>query len=145
MKALTTLGRAFPAGLGAKCAVPDRLVICFTGDGGFWYYLSELETARRHYLNTVTINNSNGGLGQGIKDGQTVYGDRPGNPAELYRFESVNFARLAQEKGCNGLRVEQPEQIGEAIQQALTADMPTVIEVLTGLHHRPSAPWSPHR
>jgi acetolactate synthase-1/2/3 large subunit len=42
-----TLGWGFPASLGAKCAAPDRPVVCFTGDGGFWYHLSELETARR--------------------------------------------------------------------------------------------------
>lgn len=36
-----SLGWAFPAALGVKCALPERPVVCFTGDGGFWYHLSE--------------------------------------------------------------------------------------------------------
>jgi acetolactate synthase-1/2/3 large subunit len=118
-------------------------VICFTGDGGFWYHLSELETARRFNINTVTIINNNGGLAQGIKDVHAVYGDRPGKPEELYRFEPVSFARIAQEMGCAGIRVEQPNEIRGAIRQALAAEMPTVIEVMTGLEYRAPDPWAP--
>jgi acetolactate synthase-1/2/3 large subunit len=143
LRAAGSLGWAFPAALGAKCAAPERPVICFTGDGGFWYHLSELETARRYGINTVTIINNNGGLGQGIKDIHAVYGDRPGNPAELYRFEPVNFARIAEEMGCLGLRVEDPGKIQSAIQQALTADRPAVVEVITGLYYQAPEPWSP--
>ena len=48
------LGWAFPAGLGAKCAAPERPVFVFTGDAGFWYHLGEIETAVRCGINTVT-------------------------------------------------------------------------------------------
>jgi acetolactate synthase-1/2/3 large subunit len=143
LRAAGSLGWAFPAALGAKCAVPERPVICFTGDGGFWYHLSELETARRFNINTVTIINNNGGLAQGIKDVHAVYGDRPGKPEELYRFEPVSFARIAQEMGCAGIRVEQPNEIRGAIRQALAAETPTVIEVMTGLEYRAPDPWAP--
>jgi acetolactate synthase-1/2/3 large subunit len=143
VRAAGSLGWAFPAALGAKCAAPDRPVICFTGDGGFWYHLSELETARRHNINTVTIINNNGGLAQGIPDIRNVYGDRRGKPEELYRFESVSFARIAQEMGCLGLRVERPDEIGEAIRQALAAETPAVVEVMTGLEYRAPNPWAP--
>lgn len=143
LRAAGSLGWAFPAALGVKCAVPDRPVICFTGDGGFWYHLSELETARRHHINTVTIINNNNALAQGMDDIHAVYGDRPGHPEELYRFEPVNFARIAQEMGCSGIRVEHPDEIGGAIRQALTAETPTVVEVMTGLQYRAPEPWSP--
>jgi acetolactate synthase I/II/III large subunit len=143
LRAAGSLGWGFPAALGAKCAAPDRPVICFTGDGGFWYHLSELETARRHNINTVTIINNNDGFAQGIDDVHAMYGDRPGNPEELYRFESVNFARIAQEMGCLGIRVEHPDEIGPALQEALAAERPIVIEVLTGLRYRAPEPWSP--
>jgi acetolactate synthase-1/2/3 large subunit len=143
LRAAGSLGWAFPAALGAKCAVPDRPVICFTGDGGFWYHLSELETARRHHINTVTIINNNGGLAQGIPDVHNVYGDRPGHPEDLYRFEPVNFARVAQEIGCVGLRVEHPAELGPALRQALAADRPTIVEVMTGLQYRAPDPWKP--
>ena len=143
LRAAGSLGWAFPAALGAKCAALERPVICFTGDGGFWYHLSELETARRHNINTVTIINNNGGFAQGIPDVHAMYGDRPGNPAELYAFEPVNFARIAQEMGCSGIRVEQPDEIAGAIRQALAADTPTVVEVMTGLDYRAPSPWAP--
>jgi len=143
LRAAGSLGWAFPAALGAKCAAPDRPVICFTGDGGFWYHLSELETAHRHNINTVTIINNNNGFAQGIPDVHAMYGDRPGNPEELYRFEPVSFAQIAQDMGCLGLRVEHPAEISGAIRQALAAERPTVVEVMSGLHYRAPEPWAP--
>lgn len=143
LRAAGSLGWGFPAALGAKCAAPDRPVICFTGDGGFWYHLSELETARRHNINTVTIINNNSGLAQGIDDIHAVYGSRTGKPEELYRFEPVSFARIAQDMGCSGIRVEHPGEIGGAIKQALAAGSPTVVEVMTGLDYRAPEPWAP--
>lgn len=143
LRAAGSLGWAFPAALGVKCAAPDRPVICFSGDGGFWYHLSELETARRYNINTVTIINNNNGLAQGIDDIHAVYGDRPGNPEELYRFEPVSFARIAEDMGCSGIRVEHPDEIRGAIRQALAAERPTVVEVMTGLQYRAPEPWAP--
>jgi acetolactate synthase I/II/III large subunit len=143
LRAAGSLGWAFPASLGVKCAAPQRPVVCFTGDGGFWYHLSELETARRFNINSVTIVNNNSGLAQGIKDVHAVYGDLPGTPEELYRFEPVSFARLAKEMGCLGLRVEQPGEIRPAIEQALAANRPAVVEVITGLNYQAIPAWLP--
>lgn len=143
IRAAGSLGWAFPASLGAKCAAPDRPVLCFCGDGGFWYHLSELETARRYGINTVTIINNNGGLAQGIEDVHGVYGDRAGNPEELYRFEPVSFANVAREIGCHGVRVEHPDEIAGAIEDALDAGKPTVVEVMTDLGCRGPKPWAP--
>ncbi|MBI4273441.1 MAG: thiamine pyrophosphate-binding protein, partial [Rhizobiales bacterium] len=53
-RAAGSLGWAFPAALGVKCACPDRPVICFTGDGGMMYHLTELETALRWNIRTIT-------------------------------------------------------------------------------------------
>src|SRR5277367_386973 len=52
LRAAGSLGWAFPASLGAKCAAGDRKVVCFTGDGGFYYHLAELESARRYNIAT---------------------------------------------------------------------------------------------
>jgi acetolactate synthase-1/2/3 large subunit len=138
------LGWGFPASLGAKCAAPDRPVICFTGDGGFWYHFAELETARRHNINTVTVVNNNNGLSQGIEDVHNMYGSRPGNPSELYRFENVSFAKIALDIGCVGIRVEKPEEISPALQQALQATRPVVVEVMTDFSARVPNPWTPN-
>jgi len=143
LRAAGSLGWAFPAALGAKCAAPGRPVLCFTGDGGFWYHISELETARRCGIHTLTIVNNNGGFGQGIEEIQRIYGDRPGDPEELYRFGDVSLARIAQEMGCLGLRVTQPHEIAGAIQEGLAADRPAVVEVITDLDARAPAPWTP--
>jgi acetolactate synthase-1/2/3 large subunit len=143
VRAAGSLGWAFPASLGAKCAVPDRPVVCFTGDGGFWYHLSELETARRHGIKTVTIVNNNSGFAQGVDGIERIYGDRPGNREELYRFRQVNFARVAQEMGCLGIRVEHPQDIAGAIHKALEADGLTVVDVVTDINCRAPAPWTP--
>jgi acetolactate synthase-1/2/3 large subunit len=144
IRAAGSLGWGFPAALGAKCAVPDRPVVCFTGDGGFWYPLHELETARRHGINTVTVVNNNNGFSQGIPDVLKQYGGRPGNPAELYAFgEQVSFAQLARDLGCVGIRVEAPAEIAPAIREALAANAPAVVEVMTHFSARAPNPWTP--
>jgi len=143
IRAAGSLGWGFPAGLGAKCAAPGRPVICFTGDGGFWYHFAELETARRHGINTVTVVNNNNGFSQGIPDVQRQYAGRSGNPEELYRFNAVSFARIAEDLGCFGVRVEDPAQIGPAIERALQSGLPAVVEVMTDFSARAPNPWAP--
>jgi acetolactate synthase-1/2/3 large subunit len=143
LRAAGSLGWAFPAALGVKCAAPERPVVCFSGDGGFWYHLAELETARRHGIATVTVVYNNGGYAQGIEDIHAQYGDRPGHPEELYRFAPVDFARLATDIGCLGLRVEDPADLAPALRQALAAGQPVVIDVVTDLTYRAPVPWAP--
>lgn len=144
IRAAGSLGWAFPASLGAKCAAPDRPVITFTGDGGFWYHFGELETARRYGIHTVTVVNNNGGFSQGITDIQRQYANRSGNPEELYRFEKdISFAEIAQTMGCFGRRVEQAADIVPAIREALQANAPAVVEVMTDFSARAPEPWTP--
>jgi acetolactate synthase-1/2/3 large subunit len=143
LRAAGSLGWAFPASLGAKCGAPDRPVVCFTGDGGFWYHLSELETAVRCRIPTVTVINNNFSLSQDERGVNLAYGDRPGKKEELFKFREVNFARVAREMGCLGIRVEGPEEISGAIKKALTADTPAVIEVITDPTCKAADPWKP--
>ncbi len=143
IRAAGSLGWGFPAALGARCAAPERPVICFTGDGGFWYHFAELETARRHGINTVTVVNNNNGFSQGIPDVQRQYAGRPGNPEELYRFNEVSFAQIARDLGCFGIRVETPDGIAPAIREALGCGLPAVVEVMTDFSARAPNPWAP--
>ena len=138
-----SLGWGFPASLGAKCAAPDRPVICFTGDGGFWYHLSELETARRCGIHTVTIVNNNAALGQCLVSIEKLYRGRAGNPDPMFRFSSVNFARIAEDLGCLGIRVERPQEIRPALEKALAADRPALVDVVTDMRCFAADPWSP--
>jgi acetolactate synthase-1/2/3 large subunit len=124
LRASGSLGWAFPASLGAKCALPERPVVCFSGDGAFWYHFAELETAVRWDIPTVTVINNNSVLGQSQLGIRRAY-------RQQYRFRDTNFARLAEDLGAVGLRVERPDQIRPALQQALASKRPAVVDVVT--------------
>jgi acetolactate synthase-1/2/3 large subunit len=143
IRAAGSLGWSFPASLGAKCGAPERPVICFIGDGGFWYHLSEMETAVRCGIPTVTVVNNNFRLSQDELGVHRAYGTRTGKKEELFRFREVNFARLAEEIGCLGIRVEKPEHIAKAILKALEANRPAVVEVITDPACKAPDPWKP--
>jgi acetolactate synthase-1/2/3 large subunit len=128
------LGWAFPAGLGAKCAVPDRPVVTFTGDAGFWYHIAEVETAVRWKINAVTVVNNNGSGNQSKRGFDRVYGgEQTEGGRSLWTFSKMNFARLAEDMGALGIRVEKPSEIAGAIAQALKADRPVVVDVVTDI------------
>jgi acetolactate synthase-1/2/3 large subunit len=132
MRSAGHLGWAFPAGLGAKCACPDRPVITFTGDAGFWYHIAEVETAARWGINAIMLVNNNSSGNQSKRGFDRVYGGTQTEQArELWTFSKVNFARLAEDMGAVGIRVEKPGEIGAAIDTALKADRPVVIDVVT--------------
>ena len=143
LRSAGSLGWGFPASLGAKCAVPDRPVIGFVGDGAFYYHLSELETAARWGINTVTVVNNNSALGQCLPLVEQAYGDRSGKPSDLMRFRNVDFTSIAKAMGCQGIRVERPEEIGPALDNALAADAPVVIDVVTDPRVQAPSPWLP--
>jgi acetolactate synthase-1/2/3 large subunit len=128
------LGWAFPAGLGAKCAVPERPVVTFTGDAGFWYHIAEVETAVRWKINAVTVVNNNGGGNQSKRGFDRVYGgEQTEGGRSLWTFNKMNFAQLAEDMGAVGIRVEKPSEIAGALAQALKADRPVVIDVVTDI------------
>jgi acetolactate synthase-1/2/3 large subunit len=115
-----SLGWGFPGSLGVKCALPDKPVLCFTGDGGFYYHIAELETARRHNINVVVIVNNNSGLNQEITLNRVAYNNEPrGGWKEMWTFTDNNFAKIAEAFGCVGIRVEKPGEIGDAIKRAI--------------------------
>ncbi|HKW36535.1 MAG TPA: thiamine pyrophosphate-binding protein [Burkholderiales bacterium] len=128
------LGWAFPAGLGAKCASPGRPVVVFTGDAGFWYHLAEIETAVRWGINSVTVVNNNASGNQSKRGFDRVYGGEQTQQArELWTYRMVNFARIAEDIGALGIRVEKPAELGPAIQRALKADRPAIVDVVTDI------------
>jgi len=131
LRASGSLGWAFPAGIGAKCALPDRPVVTFSGDGAFWYHLQELETAVRRRIPTVTVINNNSVLGQSQLGIRRAYGDDRGRETDQYRFMDTDFARIAESMGALGIRVERPEKIRDAIETAIASHRPAVIDVAT--------------
>ncbi len=108
LRAAGSLGWAFPASLGAQCAAGPRKVVCFTGDGGFYYHLAELETARRCRIPATIVINNNSGFGQNLTGVRRISGNRPGRGEELIRFGPTDFTEVAKSFGVRGIRVEQP-------------------------------------
>ncbi len=145
LRAAGSLGWAFPASLGAKCAAGDRTVICFTGDGGFYYNLAELETARRCHIPVVIIVNNNSGFGQNLTGVHRIAGDRGDRGEALIRFGPTDFTEVARSFGVRGIRVERPGEIGPALQEAINANRPVVVDVVTALEPRAPEPWVPPR
>ena len=128
-----SLGWAFPAAMGARCAAPERPVICFTGDGGFWYHLGELETAVRFGIHTVTVINNNRSFNQCRDAFEGASGGRDQGSDDLWVFEDVNFAEVAKSMGGKGIRVEDPARIRSALEEAVAADGPVVVDVATDI------------
>jgi acetolactate synthase-1/2/3 large subunit len=134
MRSAGHLGWAFPAGLGAKCACPERPVVTFTGDAGFWYHIGEIETAVRWRINAVTVVNNNGSGNQSKRGFDRVYGGTQTEGGRtLWTFNKMNFARLAEDMGALGIRVENTAAFPAALAQALAANRPAVIDVVTDI------------
>ena len=145
LRAAGSLGWSFPASLGAKCAAGSRSVLCFTGDGGFYYHLAELETARRCGIAATIVVNNNSGFGQNLTGVRRIAGNRPSRGEELVRFGPTDFTAVARSFGVRGIRVERPGEIAPALTEALTAAEPVVVDVVTDLEPRAPEPWAPGR
>ncbi len=134
LRAAGHLGWAFPAGIGAKAAAGDRPVVVFTGDSGLYYHLGEIETAVRWNLASITVVNNNSGGNQSKRGFDRAYeGAATERSREMWTFRPVDFARIAEEMGALGIRVDQPADLAPALQQALEADRPVVIDVHTDI------------
>ena len=109
----------------------------FTGDGGIWYHLAELETALRCGINTVTVVNNNHSLNQEQAGVEAIYGARTAGSDELWHFEDTDFASIAESMGCLGITVREAGEIPAALERAFAADKPVVIDVKTDVaRHR---------
>jgi acetolactate synthase-1/2/3 large subunit len=144
-RAAGSLGWSFPASLGGKCGAPGKPVVCFTGDGGFYYHLPELETARRRGIKTVTIVNNNRCLAQGVKNLGIAYSNtpEPNRRDECYEFLETDFAQIARAFGCFGVTVDKPQDFKKAFEQAMASELPAVIDCRTEFASQAPMPWVP--
>ncbi|HZS02647.1 MAG TPA: thiamine pyrophosphate-binding protein [Chloroflexota bacterium] len=137
-----SLGWAFPASLGVKCALPDQPVVCFCGDGGFYYHLAELETAARYGINAIIVVNNNHALNQEQRLFNAAYGGQMrGRADEMWVFRETNFAQVAEAMGCLGIRVERPGDLRGALERAAAANRPAVIDVASDITAMAARPW----
>jgi len=123
-----SLGWGLPGALGTKAALPNKPVIGFVGDAGFYYHIGELETAARYKLNAVIVVNTN--YSGGVME-KVAY-DR-----------GVNFSKVAESLGCFGIRVEKPGDIRGALEKALASGRPAVVDVVTDSAIQAKRGWVP--
>lgn len=121
------MGYGLPAAIGVQVAFPGRRVLAMAGDGCFLMHGEELATAVLYRLpvTVIVINNSRYGAiaaSQVRQFGRTVGTD----------LATVDFSAYARALGAMGLRVEQTEEFGKALEQALAHDGPVLIELITG-------------
>jgi acetolactate synthase-1/2/3 large subunit len=138
-----SLGWGLPAALGAKCAAPDRPVICFTGDGGIWYHMTELDTARKSGIKTVTVVNNNHSLNQEQGGVERTYGGRTAGSDELWLFPDADFAKIAESMDCFGITVNKISELQSALDQAFESDKPAIVDVKTHLEGIAAKAWMP--
>ena len=124
---------AFIAGLGAKLARPDRKVVVNIGDGDFGMMTQEIETSVRENIPVVVLVYNDAGYGalrlfqKSQHQGRYLGSD----------FGQTDFAKLAEAYGARGERIEEPGDLGPALERALAADVTTVLDVRTD-------PWQVH-
>lgn len=132
---LATMGPGVPYAIGAKFAHPDRPVIAFSGDGAMQMNgMAELITAKRYWhewddprLIVAVLHNND--LNQVTWEMRAMAGAP--KFVESQALPDVDFAAFAASLGLNALSVKDPEELGDAWRDALSADRPTVLDVFT--------------
>jgi len=117
------MGFGIPAALGAKLVHPDRPVVAVVGDGGFAMTMNGLMTAVEQDIPIITVVFNNNALGW------VLHGSGP----FAAEFNDWDHAAIARALGCRGVRVEEPAGLKPALQEALAARQPSVIDVRTSL------------
>jgi acetolactate synthase-1/2/3 large subunit len=119
------IGWGFAAALGAKIGAPDKTVICINGDGGFQYLVGELETAARYNIKVVVVVLNNATLGF-----QRHWEEKALGSYRECDFLDIDFAAVARAMRCGGERVTQPEDLSAALERALAAPGPYLIDAV---------------
>src|SRR6185436_17529598 len=140
-----SLGWGLPGAMGVKCALPDKPVVLFTGDGGLYYHMTELETAARHNINLVVVINNNSSLNQEIPLVNAAYKEkRDTKSGEMWRFsKNADLARVAQAFGCEAFRVEKPAQLRELLPKAFAMGKPVVLDCISEEQALAPTAWQP--
>jgi acetolactate synthase-1/2/3 large subunit len=119
------MGYGLPAAIAAKLVAPERPVICFSGDGDFLMLGQELATAAQYNLPIVVLIVDNGMYGTIRMHQERRF------PARVFATDLVNpdFAAYARAFGAHGAVVERDEEFGPALEEALAAGRPAVVEL----------------
>lgn len=132
------LGYALPGVCGAYFARPDASrVLGFMGDGSFGISCGELETLVRLSLPVTLVVFNNAGYGW-IKAGQKMRGEK----YYSVDFSDSNHAAIARAFGLESRRVEDPKELGAAVDESLSSPGPFLLDIVTQPLHEAKAPVS---
>ncbi len=123
---LATMANGLPYTIAAQVAYPERQCIGFVGDGGFTMLMGEFATAVKYKLPIKIVVVKNNTLGQ-IKWEQMVF---LGNPEYGCDLNPIDFAGFARACGGAGFAIEDPEDCGTILDQALATPGPALIEAV---------------
>ena len=122
---LGTMGYGLGAAIGAKVARPDKVVVNVAGDGCFRMNMNEIATAVRSNVPVVQLVLNNHVLGM-VRQWQTLFYDHRYSNTIL--DDPVDFVKLAEAMGAVGIRVTKREEIGPALEKAISLNKPVVID-----------------
>ena len=131
------LGYSLPASVGAHFARPNNKVVAIMGDGSFGFTSGELETIYRLQAPVVLIVMANSIYGW-IKAGQKVMGGKYFS----VDFSTTDHRKIAQAYNIDAQRVEHPNDLKKALEWALSAKGPVLLDVVVQPLHETKAPVS---
>lgn len=119
------IGPGLPFALGAQAAAPDQPVVCIAGDGGFMLHATELATAAEARLNVIVCLFNNRGYGILRRYQRSRFEGRFIGVDLL----TPDFVKLADSMGVQGERVTEASQLGPALNRALAANAPVLLDI----------------
>ncbi len=122
---LGTMGYGLGASLGAKLGRPDKLVVNVAGDGCFRMNMNEIATAARYNIPIIQLVLNNHVLGM-VRQWQTLFYGKRYSATVLN--DQVDFVKLAEALGAEGIRVTKREEVDPALEKAISLGRPVVIE-----------------
>jgi len=114
---LGTMGFGLPAAMGVQLGFPDDLVVCVTGDASIQMCLQELSTCLQYNLPIKVVNLNNQYMGM-VRQWQEFFYDR--RYSHSYMDALPDFVKLSESYGHVGIRVDKPEDVEGAIQEAIS-------------------------
>jgi acetolactate synthase I/II/III large subunit len=121
-----SMGYGLPAAVGAKRQFPERMVVCFAGDGCFLMNGQEFATAVQHDLPIVVVVVDNGMYGTIRMHQEREY---PGRVSAT-RLKNPDFVAYAEAFGGHGERVTRTEDFAPAFERAVASGRPSILHVL---------------
>jgi len=128
---LGTMGFGLPAAMGAKIGLPDRDVILFVGDGGFQMTIQELGTIAQSKIPVKIILLNNRFLGM-VRQWQDMFFDKRYSYTEM---QNPDFVTIASAYGIRARKVEQREELSQALDEMLASPEAYLLEVIVEKEH----------